>query len=81
MNPFSDSFLNYEDTPLNFDNLRETDFSLTSPNSDSTGFHGNSVSPPEQQYFMPQDQFQSDCCYYGDEYNFSSDYQTKLSIF
>ena len=79
MNPFSDNFLNYEETPLEFDKLRETDFSLTSPNSDSTAFYGHSVSPPQQQYYHPHDQLQENFYGYSEEYMFSNDYQAKLN--
>jgi len=81
MNPFSDNFLNYEENPLDFDKLRETDFSLTSPNSDSTAFYGNSVSPPQQQYYHPHDQLQENFYGYNEEFMFSTDYQAQLSIF
>jgi len=79
MNPFSDNFLNYEENPLDFDKLRETDFSLTSPNSDSTAFYGNSVSPPQQQYYHPHDQLQENFYGYNEEFMFSTDYQAQLN--
>jgi len=46
MNPFSDNFLNYDDLPIDFTEKFEIQAHLPSPNSDSTGLHTNSVSPP-----------------------------------
>lgn len=69
MNPFSDNFLNYEDIPLTFEKLREDEFSITSPDSDSTAYYANSASPNTQQYFPPQNPSQQ-----AEYYAYSEDY-------
>jgi len=76
MNPFSDNFLNYDDIPLDFDKFGDNDFSLTSPNSDSTTIYAQTHSPPLQGDFYVINAQQTDAYQYDNSYASPQDYST-----
>jgi len=76
MNPFSENFLNYDDIQVDFDKFADTDFSLTSPNSDSTTIYAQTHSPPVQnEYYALQTQ-QTDFHQYENSYSSPQDYSS-----
>ncbi len=81
MNPFTDTFLNFEDTSLDFDKHKDNLFSLSTPNSDSTAFQNPSSSPNQYSYFVAHEQTHVEYNTYSDDFMSPHDYQLKASNF
>jgi len=69
MNPFSEDYFSYDEVPLSMDKTTDAEFSLTSPNSDSTGLYVNPLSPSYPNYFQPNDQYGSETFVYERDYD------------
>jgi len=76
MNPFSDNFLNYDDIQVDFDKFADTDFSLTSPNSESTTVYAQTHSPPLQNDYYAINAQQNEVYQYDHGYSSPQDYST-----
>jgi len=76
MNPFSENFLNYDDIQVDFDKFADTDFSLTSPTSESTTVYAQTHSPPLQNDYYAINTQQAEVYQYDQGYSSPQDYST-----
>jgi hypothetical protein len=68
MNQYCETFIDYDEDGVKLDKMEDHEFSLTSPNSDSTGLFPSTHSPNYQNYYQQTDQPPLDYLSYENEF-------------